>query len=50
MGLTTPETERIVIPRPEPFEVPVREPNAEPAPLVPVPQEPVPAGGSARPA
>jgi len=37
MGLTTPETERIVIPRPQPFELPAREPDAEPAAPEPVP-------------
>jgi len=42
MGLTTPETERIEIPRPEPLELPAQEPAEEP-----VPNEPVPVGGSA---
>jgi hypothetical protein len=35
MGLTTPETERIVIPKPEPLELPACEPSHEPAPLEP---------------
>ena len=43
MGLTTPETERIVIPRPEPLELPSREPAEEPAP---VEQAPAGAGGA----
>ena len=37
MGLTTPETDRVVIPRPEPFRLP--EPERAPAPD---PSEPVP--------
>ena len=49
MGLTTPETERIVIPRPQPLELPASEPrHDEPAPAEPavVPSTPasVPAG------
>lgn len=40
MGLTTPETDRVVIPRPEPLRLP--EPERTP---VPVPDEPVPVGG-----
>jgi len=46
MGLTTPETERIVIPRPEPLQLPVSEPDAEPAPPEPAPLEPSRVGGS----
>ncbi len=38
MGLTTPETERVEIPMPEPFELPAESPE------VPAPLEPVPAG------
>jgi hypothetical protein len=47
MGLTTPETDRIVIPRPEPLEAPVRQPEAEPASPKPAPMEPAPLVGSA---
>jgi hypothetical protein len=31
MGLQTPETERIDVPRPEPLEIPTLEPSREPA-------------------
>ena len=44
MGLTTPETERIDIPRPEPLEVPARGPGEKP-----VWNEPVPVGDPATP-
>ena len=44
MGLTTPETERIDVPRHEPLELPAQEPAEEP-----VPNEPVPIGGPATP-
>ena len=37
MGLTTPETERVDIPAPVPFELPAVEPAPAPAPLEPVP-------------
>jgi hypothetical protein len=45
MGLTTPETERIVIPRPEPLELPACEPGHEPA----APLEPAVAPGTPTP-
>jgi hypothetical protein len=37
MGLTTPETERVVIPAPRPLETPQPVPADEPAPAQPVP-------------
>lgn len=37
MGLTTPETERIEIPTPQPLELPASEPKEVPAPAEPVP-------------
>jgi hypothetical protein len=46
MGLTTPETERVVIPKPEPLQLPVQQPEAEPAPAQPVPLEPSRVGGA----